>query len=120
MLVYRGGKKGDEFSTLHQAREAYERDYILKKNERSPWKCEPRWLRRSAWSGAIFTEKYEKSRNQRARVVLARSVAGRICSSFFSNLDFIAEAVEPADFWFAVKPGQLALGVVAVALLWRW
>ncbi len=31
MLVYRGGKKGDEFSTLHQAREAYERDYILKK-----------------------------------------------------------------------------------------
>jgi two-component system nitrogen regulation response regulator NtrX len=32
MLVYRGaGKKGEEFSTLHQAREAYERDYILKK-----------------------------------------------------------------------------------------
>jgi two-component system, NtrC family, nitrogen regulation response regulator NtrX len=32
MLVYRGGgKKGKEFSTLHQAREAYERDYILKK-----------------------------------------------------------------------------------------
>ena len=26
-----GGKKGEEFSTLHQAREAYERDYILKK-----------------------------------------------------------------------------------------
>ena len=32
MLVYRGGvKKGEEFSTLHQAREAYERDYIIKK-----------------------------------------------------------------------------------------
>jgi two-component system nitrogen regulation response regulator NtrX len=32
MLVYRGGgKKTEEFSTLHQAREAYERDYILKK-----------------------------------------------------------------------------------------
>ncbi len=32
MLVYRGaGKRGEEFSTLHQAREAYERDYILKK-----------------------------------------------------------------------------------------
>ncbi len=32
MLVHRGGgKKGEEFSTLHQAREAYERDYILKK-----------------------------------------------------------------------------------------
>ena len=32
MLIYRGGgKKGEEFSTLHQAREAYERDYILKK-----------------------------------------------------------------------------------------
>ena len=31
MLVYRGGKKSEEFSTLHQAREAYERDYILKK-----------------------------------------------------------------------------------------
>jgi two-component system nitrogen regulation response regulator NtrX len=32
MLVFRGsGRKGDEFSTLHQAREAYERDYILKK-----------------------------------------------------------------------------------------
>jgi two-component system nitrogen regulation response regulator NtrX len=32
MLVYRGsGKKVEEFSTLHQAREAYERDYILKK-----------------------------------------------------------------------------------------
>jgi two-component system nitrogen regulation response regulator NtrX len=32
MLVYRGGgRKGEEFSTLHQAREAYERDYILKK-----------------------------------------------------------------------------------------
>ncbi len=27
----RRGKKGEEFSTLHQAREAYERDYILKK-----------------------------------------------------------------------------------------
>ena len=34
MLVYRGGgRKGEEFSTLHQAREAYERDYILKKLE---------------------------------------------------------------------------------------
>ncbi len=32
MLVYRGnGRKGEEFSTLQQAREAYERDYILKK-----------------------------------------------------------------------------------------
>jgi two-component system nitrogen regulation response regulator NtrX len=32
MLVFRGsGRKGEEFSTLHQAREAYERDYILKK-----------------------------------------------------------------------------------------
>jgi two-component system, NtrC family, nitrogen regulation response regulator NtrX len=31
MLVYRGGKRGEEFSTLQQAREAYERDYILKK-----------------------------------------------------------------------------------------
>jgi len=31
MLVHRGAKKGEEFSTLHQAREAYERDYILKK-----------------------------------------------------------------------------------------
>jgi two-component system nitrogen regulation response regulator NtrX len=32
MLVFRGSsRKGDEFSTLHQAREAYERDYILKK-----------------------------------------------------------------------------------------
>jgi len=32
MLVYRGSaKKGEDFSTLHQAREAYERDYILKK-----------------------------------------------------------------------------------------
>ena len=32
MLIYRGsGKKSEEFSTLHEAREAYERDYILKK-----------------------------------------------------------------------------------------
>jgi two-component system nitrogen regulation response regulator NtrX len=32
MLVHRGGgRKGEEFSTLQQAREAYERDYILKK-----------------------------------------------------------------------------------------
>ncbi len=37
MLVYRdagrssSGRKGEEFSTLQQAREAYERDYILKK-----------------------------------------------------------------------------------------
>jgi two-component system, NtrC family, nitrogen regulation response regulator NtrX len=32
MLVFRGsGRKGEEFSTMHQAREAYERDYILKK-----------------------------------------------------------------------------------------
>jgi two-component system nitrogen regulation response regulator NtrX len=32
MLVYRGnGRKGEEFSTLQQAREAYERDYILRK-----------------------------------------------------------------------------------------
>jgi two-component system nitrogen regulation response regulator NtrX len=32
MLVHRGtGKRGEEFSTLQQAREAYERDYILKK-----------------------------------------------------------------------------------------
>ena len=32
MLVFRGNsRKGEEFSTLHQAREAYERDYILKK-----------------------------------------------------------------------------------------
>jgi len=32
MLVLRGNsRKGEEFSTLHQAREAYERDYILKK-----------------------------------------------------------------------------------------
>jgi two-component system, NtrC family, nitrogen regulation response regulator NtrX len=32
MLVYRGtSRRGEEFSTLHQAREAYERDYILKK-----------------------------------------------------------------------------------------
>jgi two-component system nitrogen regulation response regulator NtrX len=32
MLVYRGNsRKGEEFSTLQQAREAYERDYILKK-----------------------------------------------------------------------------------------
>jgi two-component system nitrogen regulation response regulator NtrX len=32
MLVYRGsGRRGEQFSTLHQAREAYERDYILKK-----------------------------------------------------------------------------------------
>jgi two-component system nitrogen regulation response regulator NtrX len=32
MLVFRGsGRKGEEFSTLHQAREAYERDYILTK-----------------------------------------------------------------------------------------
>jgi two-component system nitrogen regulation response regulator NtrX len=34
MLVYRDaarGRKGEEFSTLTQAREAYERDYILKK-----------------------------------------------------------------------------------------
>lgn len=32
MLVYRGSsRKGEEFSTLQQAREAYERDYILKK-----------------------------------------------------------------------------------------
>jgi len=32
MLVFRGSsRKGEEFSTLHQAREAYERDYILKK-----------------------------------------------------------------------------------------
>ena len=33
-LVYRGGNRrasGSEFSTLHQARDAYERDYILKK-----------------------------------------------------------------------------------------
>ncbi len=32
MLVYRGnGRRGEEFSTLQQAREAYERDYILRK-----------------------------------------------------------------------------------------
>ena len=32
MLVYRGNsRRGEEFSTLQQAREAYERDYILKK-----------------------------------------------------------------------------------------
>lgn len=32
MLVYRGtSRRGEEFSTLQQAREAYERDYILKK-----------------------------------------------------------------------------------------
>ena len=32
MLVHRGtSKHGEDFSTLHQAREAYERDYILKK-----------------------------------------------------------------------------------------
>ncbi|HVW79178.1 MAG TPA: sigma-54 dependent transcriptional regulator [Alloacidobacterium sp.] len=32
MLVHRGAvKRGEDFSTLHQAREAYERDYILKK-----------------------------------------------------------------------------------------
>jgi two-component system nitrogen regulation response regulator NtrX len=32
MLVYReSGRRGEQFSTLHQAREAYERDYILKK-----------------------------------------------------------------------------------------
>jgi two-component system, NtrC family, nitrogen regulation response regulator NtrX len=32
MLVFRGSsRKGEEFSTLQQAREAYERDYILKK-----------------------------------------------------------------------------------------
>jgi two-component system nitrogen regulation response regulator NtrX len=32
MLVYRaGGKRSEEFSTLQQAREAYEREYILKK-----------------------------------------------------------------------------------------
>jgi two-component system nitrogen regulation response regulator NtrX len=32
MLVHRGtSKRSQEFSTLHQAREAYERDYILKK-----------------------------------------------------------------------------------------
>ncbi|MGC1299172.1 MAG: sigma-54 dependent transcriptional regulator, partial [Alloacidobacterium sp.] len=32
MLVHRGtGKRSEDFSTLHQAREAYERDYILKK-----------------------------------------------------------------------------------------
>lgn len=32
MLVHRGvSKRGEDFSTLHQAREAYERDYILKK-----------------------------------------------------------------------------------------
>jgi len=33
-LVYRDGNRrasGSEFSTLHQARDAYERDYILKK-----------------------------------------------------------------------------------------
>ncbi|HMD19129.1 MAG TPA: helix-turn-helix domain-containing protein, partial [Alloacidobacterium sp.] len=32
MLVHRGvSKRSEDFSTLHQAREAYERDYILKK-----------------------------------------------------------------------------------------
>jgi len=32
MMVYRaGGKRNEEFSTLQQAREAYEREYILKK-----------------------------------------------------------------------------------------
>jgi two-component system nitrogen regulation response regulator NtrX len=32
MLVYRGSsRRGEEYNTLHQAREAYERDYILKK-----------------------------------------------------------------------------------------
>lgn len=32
MLVHRGvSRRGEDFSTLHQAREAYERDYILKK-----------------------------------------------------------------------------------------
>ncbi|HWZ11934.1 MAG TPA: sigma-54 dependent transcriptional regulator [Acidobacteriaceae bacterium] len=32
MLVYRAiSRRGEQFSTLHQAREAYERDYILKK-----------------------------------------------------------------------------------------
>lgn len=32
MLVHRGtNRRSDDFSTLHQAREAYERDYILKK-----------------------------------------------------------------------------------------
>ncbi|HUB28664.1 MAG TPA: sigma-54 dependent transcriptional regulator [Terracidiphilus sp.] len=32
MLVHRGAsRRNDDFSTLHQAREAYERDYILKK-----------------------------------------------------------------------------------------
>jgi two-component system nitrogen regulation response regulator NtrX len=32
MLVYRAiSHRGEQFSTLHQAREAYERDYILKK-----------------------------------------------------------------------------------------
>jgi two-component system nitrogen regulation response regulator NtrX len=30
-LAHRGGKKSEDFSTLQQAREAYERDYILKK-----------------------------------------------------------------------------------------
>ncbi|MHB1022745.1 MAG: sigma-54-dependent transcriptional regulator [Acidobacteriaceae bacterium] len=35
VLVFRGtgGRKSDEFTTLQQAREAYERDYILKKME---------------------------------------------------------------------------------------
>jgi len=32
MLIYRGNSRGkEEFSTLHQAREAYERDFILRK-----------------------------------------------------------------------------------------
>jgi two-component system nitrogen regulation response regulator NtrX len=32
MLVYRGNsRKGEEYNTLHQARDAYERDYILRK-----------------------------------------------------------------------------------------
>jgi len=30
-LAHRGGKRSEDFSTLQQAREAYERDYILKK-----------------------------------------------------------------------------------------
>ncbi len=56
-LVYRDGTRRapkSEFSTLHQARDAYERDYILKTLDQNHGNVTHAPPRCSAWSAAIF------------------------------------------------------------------
>jgi two-component system nitrogen regulation response regulator NtrX len=74
MLMHRsatrtGGKDGEEFSTLQQAREAYERDYILKKID----ECHHNMSRAAE---ALGLERSHLYRKMRTLGILVRENAG--------------------------------------------